>query len=42
MEFTPEQLAAQSAADDGSAVVMLNLVAYRATAADGSGSGLDA
>ncbi len=42
MEFTPEQLAAQTAADDGTPVVMLNLVAYRAAADDGSGSGLDA
>jgi uncharacterized protein (DUF1330 family) len=28
MEFTPEQLAAQAADDDGTPVVMLNLVAY--------------
>ena len=42
MEFTPEQLAAQSVADDGTPVVMLNLVAYRPDATDGSGSGLDA
>ena len=32
MEFTPEQLAAQAAADDGTPVVMLNLVAYRGDA----------
>jgi uncharacterized protein (DUF1330 family) len=35
MEFTPEQLAAQAAADDGTPVVMLNLVAYR------GGTGID-
>jgi uncharacterized protein (DUF1330 family) len=42
MEPTPEQLAALSADNARGPVVMLNLVKYRARAADGSGAGVDA
>ena len=42
MDPTPDQLAALSAAPDTGPIVMLNLVRYRAEAADGSGSGRDA
>lgn len=42
MDFTPDQLTTQNADDDGTAVVMLNLLAYRKRSLDGDGSGKDA